>query len=466
MRHAGRPAGRGARRRRRRRTRPRAAVAGPLRRRARSWSARSPPTWPRASVSARAALSAYRAAHRLARRPAPGRERRPAARARPRRRRPRPAPAGRRGLPAAGARPRGTLLETLSALLRPRLVDRGRRPGRCSCTPTPCATGCARSPTSTGLHRPGPRDAFALQLGADPRAPVAVERNFVGTLQRSGRQIRGRRSPRRPATTRHSGRRARHRRPRSRGPDPRLPDALAGGPHLRRPVRLAVRGRRHRPRPLRHRGRRRRRSATPQSPSRCWSRPGCSPPSSSSRTRPTRSARSARSPATASASSTAAAGARVITAEQAMVLVRERGNAMAAAAAATADRHDRRPRRRPRRGARDASSAHGLTAANDNGPGQIVAAGTTEQLAAFAEDPPAKARLMPLSVAGAFHTDHMAPAVDASPRLARSVSTHDPRTPLDLQPRRPGRPRRPRRAPPHRRPDRQPRPLGPVPARR
>ena len=51
---------------------------------------------------------------------------------------------------------------------------------------------------------------------------------------------------------------------------------------------------------------------------------------------------------------TAAAGAGVITAEQAMVLVRERGKAMAEAAAATADRHDRRPRRRPRRGARRA----------------------------------------------------------------------------------------------------------------
>jgi [acyl-carrier-protein] S-malonyltransferase len=73
---------------------------------------------------------------------------------------------------------------------------------------------------------------------------------------------------------------------------------------------------------------------------------------------------------------------------------------------------------------------HGLTAANDNGPGQIVAAGTVEQLAAFADDAPAKARLMPLSVAGAFHTEHMAPAVDVLAGLARSVSTHDPRTPL------------------------------------
>ena len=35
---------------------------------------------------------------------------------------------------------------------------------------------------------------------------------------------------------------------------------------------------------------------------------------------------------------------------------------------------------------------------------------------------------MPLSVAGAFHTDHMAPAVGHLAGLARSVSVHDPRT--------------------------------------
>ncbi len=124
---------------------------------------------------------------------------------------------------------------------------------------------------------------------------------------------------------------------------------------------------------------------------------------------------------------TAAAGARVITAEQAMVLVRERGLAMAKAAAATptgmtavlgGDREE----------VLATLERHGLTAANDNGPGQVVAAGTTEQLAALAADPPAKARLMPLSVAGAFHTHHMAPAVDRLARLARSVSVHDPRT--------------------------------------
>lgn len=126
---------------------------------------------------------------------------------------------------------------------------------------------------------------------------------------------------------------------------------------------------------------------------------------------------------------TAAAGARAITAEQAMVLVRERGKAMAEAAAQTptsmtavlgGDREDVLAK----------LAEHGLTAANDNGPGQIVAAGTVEQLEAFAENPPARARLMPLSVAGAFHTDHMAPAVDVLGRLARAVSTHDPRTPV------------------------------------
>jgi [acyl-carrier-protein] S-malonyltransferase len=73
---------------------------------------------------------------------------------------------------------------------------------------------------------------------------------------------------------------------------------------------------------------------------------------------------------------------------------------------------------------------HGLTAANNNGAGQVVAAGTVEQLAAFTTDPPAKARLVPLSVAGAFHTEHMAPAVHTLAGYARAVSVHDPRTRL------------------------------------
>ena len=124
---------------------------------------------------------------------------------------------------------------------------------------------------------------------------------------------------------------------------------------------------------------------------------------------------------------TAAAGARAISAEQAMVLVRERGRAMAEAAAATPTGMTA-----VLGGDRDEVLAtlerHGLIAANDNGPGQVVAAGTLEQLDALAADPPTKARLRPLSVAGAFHTEHMAPAVQHLAGLARSVSTHDPRT--------------------------------------
>ncbi len=125
----------------------------------------------------------------------------------------------------------------------------------------------------------------------------------------------------------------------------------------------------------------------------------------------------------------AATGAGVITAEQAMVFVRERGRAMAAASAATptgmtavlgGERTE----------VLDALERHGLTPANDNGAGQLVAAGTLDQLQALADEPPAKARLMPLSVAGAFHTSHMRPAVDVLARLARAISTHDPRTRL------------------------------------
>jgi [acyl-carrier-protein] S-malonyltransferase len=126
---------------------------------------------------------------------------------------------------------------------------------------------------------------------------------------------------------------------------------------------------------------------------------------------------------------TAAAGTGVISAEQAMVLVRERGRAMADAAAL-------KPTGMTAVLGGDADevlasiAAHGLTAANTNGAGQIVAAGTMEQLDAFKADPPAKARLIPLSVAGAFHTDHMSPAVETLDGYARAVSVHDPRAPL------------------------------------
>ena len=124
---------------------------------------------------------------------------------------------------------------------------------------------------------------------------------------------------------------------------------------------------------------------------------------------------------------TAAAAANVISAEQAMVLVRERGNAMAAASAVTPTGMSA-----VLGGERDEVIAklaqHGLTAANENGAGQIVAAGTLEQLAALETDPPAGARVRPLSVAGAFHTKHMAPAVGILAQHAKAISTHDARS--------------------------------------
>jgi [acyl-carrier-protein] S-malonyltransferase len=71
-------------------------------------------------------------------------------------------------------------------------------------------------------------------------------------------------------------------------------------------------------------------------------------------------------------------------------------------------------------------SKHGLTPANINGAGQIVAAGTVAELAAFAADPPAGARLRPLQVAGAFHTTHMEPAVAALRAAATTITPADP----------------------------------------
>ena len=121
---------------------------------------------------------------------------------------------------------------------------------------------------------------------------------------------------------------------------------------------------------------------------------------------------------------TAAAVAGVLSAEQAMVFVRERGRAMAAASAVTPTGMSAVLGGDPDEVAA-ALERHGLTAANNNGGGQVVAAGTLEQLAALAADPPAKARVIPLQVAGAFHTAHMAPAVDVLDGYARG--DHDPR---------------------------------------
>ena len=65
-----------------------------------------------------------------------------------------------------------------------------------------------------------------------------------------------------------------------------------------------------------------------------------------------------------------------------------------------------------------------LVAANDNGAGQIVAAGDLQALESLNENPPAGARVRALAVAGAFHTQFMQPAVEPLRALATTVPTH------------------------------------------
>ncbi|MFI9391820.1 ACP S-malonyltransferase [Streptomyces bauhiniae] len=124
---------------------------------------------------------------------------------------------------------------------------------------------------------------------------------------------------------------------------------------------------------------------------------------------------------------TAAAFAGVLDDISALSLVRKRGLAMADAAAITETGMSALLGGDP-----EVSVAHleklGLTPANINGAGQIVAAGTLEQLAALAEDKPEGVRkVVPLKVAGAFHTRHMAPAVETLAKAAAELAPADPK---------------------------------------
>ncbi|MCF3131336.1 ACP S-malonyltransferase [Streptomyces olivochromogenes] len=123
---------------------------------------------------------------------------------------------------------------------------------------------------------------------------------------------------------------------------------------------------------------------------------------------------------------TAAAFAGVLDDTAALTLVRKRGLAMAEAAAITETGMSALLGGDP-----EVSVAHleklGLTPANINGAGQIVAAGTLEQLAALNEDKPEGVRkVVPLKVAGAFHTHHMAPAVETLAQAAADLAPADP----------------------------------------
>ena len=72
-----------------------------------------------------------------------------------------------------------------------------------------------------------------------------------------------------------------------------------------------------------------------------------------------------------------------------------------------------------------AIEAAGLYAANNNGAGQIVAAGSKAALEKFIAEPPAKTRVIALSVAGAFHTPYMTSAEQALGTVAAGITTHE-----------------------------------------
>jgi len=71
-----------------------------------------------------------------------------------------------------------------------------------------------------------------------------------------------------------------------------------------------------------------------------------------------------------------------------------------------------------------------LHPANVNGGGQLVAAGPLETLEALSESPPPRARVIPLQVAGAFHTPYMAPAHEAFSAVCADWPAGDPRMTL------------------------------------
>jgi len=119
----------------------------------------------------------------------------------------------------------------------------------------------------------------------------------------------------------------------------------------------------------------------------------------------------------------AAALSGAISEADALTIVRARGIEMAKAAAASpssmsavlgGDRAE----------VLAAIAALNLVAANDNGAGQIVAAGDLQALASLNENPPSGARVRALAVAGAFHTQYMQSAVEPLASLASSMATN------------------------------------------
>lgn len=122
---------------------------------------------------------------------------------------------------------------------------------------------------------------------------------------------------------------------------------------------------------------------------------------------------------------TASAIAGVLTPEQAISFAARRGSEMAAACAAVPTSMVAVVGGDPEEVVAAILSA-GLTPANRNGAGQIVAAGSLEAIAALTENPPARTRIRPLQVAGAFHTSYMSPAEQNLRTVAAQLTPADP----------------------------------------
>jgi [acyl-carrier-protein] S-malonyltransferase len=117
--------------------------------------------------------------------------------------------------------------------------------------------------------------------------------------------------------------------------------------------------------------------------------------------------------------------ARVVAPEEGMRLVGLRGRAMADAAALT-ETGMSAIIGGDETAVLDRLRELDLTPANYNGAGQIVAAGTLPALAALSDAPVAGTRVIPLPVAGAFHTTFMEPAVETLRAAAAEIAPADP----------------------------------------
>lgn len=126
----------------------------------------------------------------------------------------------------------------------------------------------------------------------------------------------------------------------------------------------------------------------------------------------------------------AAALAGVLTDADAVALVTTRGAAMASAAAAAEPTSMAAVLGGEADAVAAALAALDLTPANVNGGGQVVAAGAKSAIAELVANPPERARVIELQVAGAFHTRYMAPAVDTLAAAASGINPSQPQTTL------------------------------------